>query len=145
MPPVRVVRSVFRGLLGHAVLVKSCTIETSAAAISRILASIGEKISRFVARLRNKCHVSPRWPHRRSIASFISTRIPRSVFVTRYLRSWKSGSNSFCRRGKERRSDRPHKSNFRSTLFINSRFSRVSALAKMIVRLHMVLNIGQLR
>lgn len=80
MPPVRVVRSVFRGLLGHAVLVKSCTIETSAAAISRILASIGEKISRFVARLRNKCHVSPRWPHRRSIASFISTRIPRSVF-----------------------------------------------------------------
>lgn len=62
MPPVRVVRSVFRGLLGHAVLVKSCTIETSAAAISRILASIGgEKIGRFVARLRNKCHVSQCW------------------------------------------------------------------------------------
>lgn len=36
---------VFRGLLGHAVLVKSCAIETSAAAISRILAPIGGNFS----------------------------------------------------------------------------------------------------
>lgn len=61
---------VFRGLLGHAVLVKSCAIETSAAAISRILAPIGGNFSPpigFVARSRN------RFTAAFVVASFIST------------------------------------------------------------------------
>ena len=103
MPPVRVVRSVFRGLLGHAVLVKSCTIETSAAAISRILASIGGEKN---------------WPVRGSFAQQMPRfavldrvddqllrlfrRDAHSVrqFVTRYSRtSGKSGSKSIRQRG----------------------------------------------
>lgn len=116
MPPVRVVRSVFRGLLGHAVLVKSCTIETSAAAISRILASIGgEKIGRFVARLRNKCHVSQCW-----IASTINCSIYFNAIIRNsiFTNKWQVGIEEYS-----------------SKRILDSR-SR-----EMIVCLHLVLNI----
>lgn len=116
MPPVRVVRSVFRGLLGHAVLVKSCTIETSAAAISRILASIGgEKIGRFVARLRNKCHVSQCW-----IASTINCSVYFNAIIRNsiFTNKWQVGIEEYS-----------------SKRILDSR-SR-----EMIVCLHLVLNI----
>lgn len=116
MPPVRVVRSVFRGLLGHAVLVKSCTIETSAAAISRILASIGgEKIGRFVARLRNKCHVSQCW-----IASTINCSVYFDAIIRNsiFTNKWQVGIEEYS-----------------SKRILDSR-SR-----EMIVCLHLVLNI----